>query len=356
VKIVFYGYDVAVGRNMQALAVCAQERGHAAILIPMQQKGVTAIRKSEIVNCDVLVTGLSGFETEQELVLVEMASALEKPWVIHEDVPGSCLRPKAKEFAPTASAVILALPYGEVAAKNFGYQETRYLGLPPLWGELYQEMTSSNVQKEGLYKSYAGRREPVGLEDVVILPSGGKSPAFNNMVLELICEAGLVVFGGSFVLAFSAHPGEKPEDSTEEEIFQQMIIRRKELLGRVWTLDVGLHSLSELQKACDITVFAGASTLSIAGAYNRQRMVYLDNEAVRERIQTQILGDGTWFVAELGGALKVDGPEQIREAFCSLMTTEGRALLRAMQETNFPFPETWGTEGNILDFLENTFG
>ena len=352
-KIGFYAYDVAAGNAMEILAQAATARGHEAVLFPKQERGVAVKRSIEMIHCDLLVTGLSSFQTKEELDLVHIFHSLAtaRPWVVFEDVPNACRRPLAESHAPAASAVILAHPSGEVAAKQFGYKETVYLGPPPQWRLDYETLMAAKAEncRVKMHK-IRGSSSAVPLEndDVIIGLIGGKDPRENNRVLEIVVKA---ISDMGLTLAFGKHPGEKAEKEEDETVFEKLLQERRRTLSDVWTATTDGMKGAQIAGAADIMIYASGTNISIAGAYARVPAIYLDDEGVRSRMRAQS-GSPEWFVAELEGCLVAHDIYELRSRIGLLSTVEGQQYCRLMQERSFPLPEDWHTENKIIQFLE----
>jgi len=191
----------------------------------------------------------------------------------------------------------------------------------------------------------------VGGDEIIILVQGQKDPLVNNTILSVVCTAGPRVLGDThFVLGFRKHPGEKPETPEEVEVFERALAKRTKLLEKVWMLDDEC-TLSEAIASAGITIFHGGPNESIVGAYARKPIAYYYDAGVRRYLLNNGFGD-SWFVPELGGAYKIDEPYEVEKCIRTLIYVDGRRALRALQEENFPLPETWDTAPLIVDFLE----
>ncbi|MBI2052181.1 MAG: hypothetical protein HYT38_00685, partial [Candidatus Sungbacteria bacterium] len=190
-KLGFYCFDNAGGDAMKILAEAAIAANHDVILFPKQTRGLA--QESEVAGLDAMVTGLSSFETDQELAFAELCIAHRIPWYVFEDVPGACLRSKAKEWASRAKLVFLALPSGADAAREFGYPGSVYLGPPPQWRLEYEKLMRAKAEnwRAGMEKSIFGGLALRGLDqkDKVIGLIGGKDPEENNRVIQVVISA-----------------------------------------------------------------------------------------------------------------------------------------------------------------------
>lgn len=183
-----------------------------------------------------------------------------------------------------------------------------------------------------------------------------------NNAIKLAIEAGWYVFGEEhWVLGFGKHPGEKPERPEQEELFVNAFAERDTLLDNadLWMLIA--PGLDDTKKCAvsDFTFFNGGPNLSIVAAFALyDGAIYYWDENARESLILQGGPNGVWFASEKSGALFVDGTasdkgsSQMKQAIRFLSVSEGRAVLRKLQEQNFPLPETWDTAGKVIQFME----
>ncbi|MEK9174660.1 MAG: hypothetical protein AAB725_01675 [Patescibacteria group bacterium] len=348
-KLGFYSFDVAPGNNMELLAAEAKKRGHE-VINPPKQKAVGEEDMAALLGCDVVVTGLSSFETEQELNIVRHLPDRTK-WIVVEDVPDSCLRPLARDYAGKAEAVFMAPHSSLVDAHAFGYRYSLGFGPPPLWGKEYNELMAAKATnlRQKIQKTVIGG-EPISIRDNDILVGfvGGKEPDLNNLVLAMLFRA--LAGWHRAVIGFSQHPGEKATKPEEEERFAEAFKDRAEMLNNVWHLSKNWKGV-EVGAAADVMIYAGGTNASISGAYARIPGVYLDIKEVRERIVAQT-GKETWFVPELGGCYKATDIDSLSAKLRIATSDEGKAELRSMQKSAFPIPDDWDTVSKILDYIE----
>jgi hypothetical protein len=373
-KIGFYCYDNAAGDAMAILAKAAEELGHRVVLFPKQVRGYAAAHADEMADCDVVVMGLSSFQAQEELNLIRRLDGVK--WVVFEDVPGVCMRPLVKEMDLVwrADLVLLASPTVADLAKMFGYKcNLVYLGPPPQWRKEYETLMAaiaSNKRMEMVTRNRRGQivKGPLGDGDhevmlvggrTVIGLIGGKDPVENNRVINIVAK---VVDDMGAVIAFGEHPGEKAErkdDMSDDEFeaekarFGRLFAEREEMLRDVWVADVSGWKGVQLAAAVDVMVYASGTNISIAGAFARRPAVYLDDESVRARLAKQTGGDGSWFVAELGGAIKAKTGEDLLTCIRTALSDSGKEELRRKQEVAFPMPEDWHTEIKIIRALED---
>ncbi|MEK7077696.1 MAG: hypothetical protein AAB928_01200 [Patescibacteria group bacterium] len=361
-KIGFYCFDNAGGDAMKLLAEAAFKAGHEDVLFSKQTRGLAL--EEEIAGFDAMVTGLSSFETEQELAFAEICLRHNIPWYVFEDVPGACLRPKAKDLAPRAKLVFLALPSGADDAREFGYPGSVYLGPPPQWRVEYETLTQAKAEnwRSKMCKRIGSGEATFGLyqNDKVVGLIGGKDPEENNRVIKLLVSVVLGMGKDNIVIAFGRHPGEKPNPDKpgDQGRFERAFAERSNMLESIWTGvtdDTGVWKGSRIAGAADVMVYASGTNISIAGAYARVPAVYLDDKGVRERIKSQS-GQEKWFVAELGGAYKASGDFGLSMALNMLIKDpSARQDLYHLQEQAFPLPDDWHTEHKIIRFVEQTF-
>ena len=378
-KLGFFAYDNAAGDAMAILAKSAEELGHQVVLFPKQVLGYAVEHAAEMRDCDVVVTGLSSFQTQEELDLVEMLDKGSIKWVMFEDVPGTCMRPlvKTRDMVWRADLVLLASPAVAEAAKEFGYRcPLVYVGPPPQWRKEYETLMAaiaSNKRMEMETRSWRGQivKGPLGdggrMSDYMLVGGrtvigliGGKDPAENNRVIKIV--ASVVDDMSDAVIAFGEHPGEKAERKegmsdyefeAEKARFGRLFAEREEMLRGVWVADTSNWKGAELAAAADVMVYASGTNISIVGAFARRPAVYLDDESVRARIAKQSGGDGSWFVAEFGGAYKAKSVNDLLSCIMAALSKPGRDELCRWQEAAFPLPDDWHTEDKIIRALED---
>ena len=377
-KLGFFAYDNAAGDAMAILAKSAEELGHQVVLFPKQVLGYAVEHAAEMRDCDVVVTGLSSFQTQEELNLVEMLDKGSIKWVMFEDVPGTCMRPlvKTRDMVWRADLILLASPAVAEAAKEFGYRcPLVYVGPPPQWRKEYETLmaaiaSNKRGQITNIRYGFDGRDVTgVNFDRCVFIGLiGGKDPVENNRVIKLVTGKVIQVIGAEsaagtgVVFAFGKHPGERAERKdgmsdaefeAEKARFGALFAEREEMLRDFWVADMSGWKGVELAAAVDVMVYASGTNISVAGAFARRPAVYLDDEGVRARIAKQSGGDGSWFVAELGGAIKAKSGEDLLACIKTALSDPGRTTLFKQQEAAFPMPDDWHTEVKIIDYLED---
>jgi len=292
-------------------------------------------------------------------VLAELLSLRKIPFVIAEDTPASSRREKAKsdefDIPSKAAAVIVAHPDEIEKARNFGYKNAVYLGPPPHWGDAYKKLmdAKANHLRKKLNKKRGTELKSIEDQDKIIFVPGTKDPTLDNIVLAaVITEASKVVRPENFILGFKKHPGEKPEAPEEEHLFKMAHTVRDEFLKNVALLEIETYTLAELLSAADVVISYTAATESIVAAYARLNLVYFYNENVRNYLKRLGIKTGEWFVAEHGGAYKIEGSSQIANAIQTLLSSGGQKSLHAEQERHFPIPKTWDTAPEYIRFAE----
>ncbi len=357
-KFGFFCFDNAGGDAMSILADAAYQAGHESMLFPKQVRGLAQNSESEVTGLDAMVTGLSSFEVDQELAFADLCVKSRVPWYVFEDVPGACLRPKAKEWANQAKLVFLALPSGADDAAKFGYPGSVYLGPPPQWRVEYEKLMQAKAEnrRARIDKAvYGGMMfRSLGPYDKVIGLIGGKDPEENNRVIQIVVAA--IAGMENIVLAFSQHPGEKPDPDKPEEVecFRRLFLERNRMLERIVWANTNQWAGAQVVGVADVMIYASGTNISIAGAYARVPGIYLDDEGVRARMVKQT-GQEKWFVAELGGTHKASGDFGLSMALSTLIKDPAtRQALYHSQEQAFPLPEDWHTETKIIRFLEQT--
>ncbi|OGF83305.1 hypothetical protein A3B18_01500 [Candidatus Giovannonibacteria bacterium RIFCSPLOWO2_01_FULL_46_13] len=353
-NIGFYAYTVGPAGMLKLIAKAAEAKGHNVVLLKENTQGIVAAEKEKLADCDVVAMGWSSAGIEEELELAEYLTTHGIPIVIVEDVPGSCLRPKAQEFTRRMKLpCVLAMPVGGEDALDFGFGSVEYVGPPPHWGVSYNDMM---VNHRSEFKKRIGS-EIVELspEDKIIYVPGTKDPRLVNTLLKNVLATGRAILGSNLVLGFRGHPGEKPDPKKkgDQEKYEQLWAERKQLLEGVSMLESGDANNAQLVRAADIPVFPGGGpTESIVAAYARMSAIYYHDEEVAKGLRALGMLDGKWFVAERGGVYKASGPEDVGVGIRYLLTEEGRKIQREKQEDNFPLPVTWNTAPIFAGVIE----
>ncbi len=363
-KLGCYGYDAVFGNLFPPIAAEAEKRGYEKpIVLPYGVRGIAAERKDEMRGCDVGLVGLSSYQTQEEL---ELLDALK--WVvIIADVPTSELRPKAQQWVQAQrdlprsqrklKGLLLALEASRDGAIRFGYpaEDIYHLGPPPHWGVSYRQMVEIDAQtvRAGLCKRH-GDGEPQSLtaEDFLVYVPGTKITPVVNAMLRSVIQVGREILGDRFALGFVRHPGERPESPKEETPFAEAMEERQHLLEGLTRVD--LYDVTNPQRyaVADRIVYSVGPNESIAGAFARNdRMVYYRDENTIAALAASGSEGGKWFVAELGASYVIT-PQTYREGLRFFFGPDGPASVRAKQEEHFPLPETWDTAPAIVDFLE----
>lgn len=366
-KAGYYGYD-NVFRNLFPPIIKEAEdmRGHEqGVWLPPQVRGVAADRKDEIRDCDVMLLGLSSFQTQEELELIEACRRV----VIIADCPGSELRPKAREWVRAQAALpkerrnlkglLLALASSRSAAIDFGYpaEGLHFVGVPPHWGVGYRQMQTINTAEARsrvmVRRRHESEIQPLTPKQFLIFLPGGKNPRMTNVLLQLSIAAGRELVGADrLVIGFAPHPGEKPEKPEEEEMFAEAFAERETLLAELSLADMKSFTNPERYTIADLVVTTGGPTETITAAYARNpHVVYYRDDAIRAFLAESGVEGGNWFVPDYGGA-HLAGPDNFLEVVRFAITEEGKRYLLQKQEGNFPPPDTWDTAPAIVDFLE----
>lgn len=365
-RVGYYGYDNAF-RNLFPLIIKEAEdmRGNEkGIWLPPQVRGIAVDRKDEMRDCDVVLLGLSSFQTQEELELIEACRRV----VIIADVPGSELRPKAREWVQAQQSLpkaerklkglLLALESSRSMAIDFGYppEDIYFVGVPPHWGVGYRQMRgidiSSARSRVTIRHGHDGEVQQLGDKFLLFIP-GGKNPRMTNILLQHSIAAGRGLIGvDQMVIGFTPHPGERPEKPEEEEIFAEAFVERGKLLAGLSLADMKPFTNPERYAIAHLVVTTGGPTETISAAYARNtNVVYYRDDAVTAFLAESGVKDGKWFVPDYGGAHLV-GPDGFLDGVRFAMSNEGKEYILRKQEENFPLPETWDTAPAIVDFLE----
>ena len=353
-KYGFVAYDMGPSKYNKMIADrMLKAQHHEVVFVPAQKKDLALEYGAELATCDLIVFGgPASFDTEVETNLLD-ALPEEIPLVVLEDVPGSCLRPKFKNYASRAKVVVVAMEQSAQGALQFGYQATEYLGLPQHWKSGYDALVSADkVSARARFNK--SRRIALGdtsLEssDKVLSYGCVKHAGINNLILAYMTIAA----DDATVLAFKTRGDEKLDDR-EREVRESLVRLQKE----AWFLNLGNATLTEVLCASDIAVFSGGATDSISCALARFPAIYCTSNEVRAvNLKQGIPEDGEWFVSKMGGNLVVDmdnGPDEFSRAVRSLLTPQGQAELRHVQEAVFPAPPAvWETDCVVVRYLEH---
>jgi hypothetical protein len=292
------------------------------------------------------------------------------PFVVVDDLYAAPFRSHAKEWAPKAAGVIVALDFQKEDAEAFGYQKDRifYVGPPAHWKEGYVRLRDGADEREAMNLQNGGNTFPLSRGHFVVFFAGSKYPLQNNAVLEAAISAGRLVGGEQFALSWRPRPrlDEEPaqlpsgvsveaKQKREEEVakLEPLFAYRQKLLAQVSLVDFGKASMQACMLSADAPILTGGSTDSLLASYARKPFVYWhDAHNVGHLRSTGVSEDGTWFVAEHGGGRVVGNAEELREAFLEFKTPEGLAAVRAAQEKAFPTPQTWDTAPLIVELVE----
>ncbi|OGZ97796.1 MAG: hypothetical protein A2679_03250 [Candidatus Sungbacteria bacterium RIFCSPHIGHO2_01_FULL_54_26] len=351
-KISYYGYD-NVFKALFPLVIKEAEgaRGHEqGVWLPPQVRDVAAERKNEVLDCDVVLLGLSSFQTQEEMTVIGTCRRV----VIIADCPGSELRPKAQTWVREQAALprrerklkglLLALESSRQKAIEFGYppEDIHFVGVPPHWGISYRQMKEIDVPAVRARLS----------EGFLVFVPGGKNPLLTNTLLRHSIVAGREVIGEQFLLGFAPHPGEKPENWGEVEIFARAFAERTLMLDGLRMADMTPFTNPERYAIADIVITTGGPTETIAAAYARNtNIVYYRDNVVRKVLAESGVENGDWFVPDYGGA-HLAGPDDFLDVVRFAMSPDGKERLLRTQEKSFPLPETWDTAPAIVDVLE----
>lgn len=351
-KVGYYGYDNAFRSLFPPIIKEVEEvRTHEkGVWLSPQIRGIAVERKEEMRDCDCLLLGLSSYQTQEEMELIDACQRV----VIIADTPGSELRPKAREWVQMQTALpeherklkalLLALESSRQAAIDFGYpaDSIHHVGVPPHWGVSYRQMKTIDV---------LAVRARIGDGFLVFVP-GGKNPLLTNTLLRHSVAAGKDLIGNRFLLGFAPHPGEKPEKPEEEEVFAKAFLERQQVFEGLRLVDMKPFTNPERYAIADLVITTGGPTETIAAAYARNtNVVYYRDADVMSFLAESGAQDGKWFVPDYGGA-HLAGPENFLESVRFAMSVDGKEYLRTKQEENFPLPETWDTAPAIVDLLE----
>lgn len=354
-KIGFYSFTVGPANMLKEIASTARLMRHEALVFKENEPGVVATRKEEMSDCDIVAIGLDSARPEEGLELAEYLFSLDIPVVAIEDTPGSVLRPMAKPFAPKFKCCIVAREGGIGDALAFGFSRVQYVGPPPHWGVSYRQMMEGPSIRPHFSKIVGGQNVQLDPKDKVIYVPGTKIPEIVNTAISGAIKAGKQVLGDNFVFCCRRHPGEKPNEKVPDdaERFERLFAEREDMLKGVTMLEPGKANNPQLVRAADVTIFPGGGpTESIIAAYARIPTIYCWGDVVSRELKKIGIDSGKWFVAELGGSMKVEG-EEVVIALSSLLGKDGwmRNNLRALQEKNFPLPDTWDTSASIIAVL-----
>ena len=210
-KIGFFCFDNAGGDAMALLAKEAETRGHE-VTYSKQVRGLAKERGQELIDLDAMVTGLSSFETEQELEFADFCLKFQTPWFVFEDVPALVSDPRPRIIGLIGPRLVfLAHPSGSEAAKEFGYDGTVYLGPPPQWRLEYESLMQAKAENWPRRKKLveiSGVSTEIGLSknDRSVGLILGKEPEENNRIIKVVKEALAGMDARGIVLVVGKHP------------------------------------------------------------------------------------------------------------------------------------------------------
>lgn len=279
---------------------------------------------------DAILVGLSSFENQQEINLLQHAQSLEIPTFVLEDTHGSCMRPGAKGQVKQTTAIVAS--HLEIKlAKQFGYQDAVYLGGPPLWQSFW------HIQPVDI-KRHAS--------EIIVLVGGIKDAVITNTLLRRVIHA-MSQIGKKWRLIFKPHPNE----TTTTQASQHRYL----LLGKVTLIESPAPTDSYIPVA-DICIFTSGATGTITAAYQRKPVIYYEDSSILKRMQQQSGNPHTphWYPAEMGACLKAT-PKTMRQIIESLLTDQGRDALRQRQVEVYPkfSDQLLNVEKRILDYIQD---
>ena len=354
-KMGFYSYTVGPAGMLKAVLSSAEKAGHQTLQFEENKPGIVAARKDEMSDLGVALLGLDSDRVEEGLELIDYLFSRNIPIVVMEDTPGSVLRPKAKEYTPKVAACLVAMQNGIDGAKSFGYERVEYFGPPPHWGVSYRDMMDKPSRRPEFKKRVGSEVVDLDTSDQIMYVPGTKVPEVVNVAIRGSVDAGKQTLGENFVFHFRRHPGEVPNKNKpgDEERFSKLFEERKPLLEGLTILEPGDSNNPQLIRAADITIFPGGGpTESIVAAYARIPTLFCWNDLVAQGLRDIGIQSGKWFVAELGGSLKVTNSDELASGINSLLKGDGCERLKKMQEKNFPLPKTWDTAPRVVELLE----
>ncbi|MFH1427198.1 MAG: hypothetical protein ABIG60_01560 [Patescibacteria group bacterium] len=265
---------------------------------------------------------------DREIELIKLAMKHEIIVIVLADTYGSWGRPWAQGKIKNAIAIVASEEEAQLA-KDWGYKDAIYLGVPPLWQGFAATPAADFKKPED------GRVELVG---------GSKEADITDDMLLSVILANEEI-GGKWYLIFKPHPGETEKTKNEE--------RRKEILQGVNTIDTPFR-LDNLLPVVDFSVHLPGATATIIAPYLRAPVISFESdEALRSLFETIPLP--YWPPSQMGACAKAD-QNNITDVITELLTAEGREKLRKRQEEVYPLgelkPSEKTTVEQIVDFIE----
>ena len=367
-KIAIYAFDRGPYSMFSFVAEAARKRGHEVIQMSAAQLMPTEEFMTRAHSANIVLVNFSALQKNAEVQFLEQLG--EVPFVVVDDLFGAPFRPYAKEWAPRAAGVILALDFQQKRAEDFGYRKhcIFHVGPPAHWQEGYLRLRDCGDQRMNMGLTQGGFFLPVSPKDFIVFYAGSKYPEENNNIIEGVITAGRAEAGERLALSWrprprlDEEPPQLPAEASEEQkrkrktevaALEPLFRRREELFQSLPLVDFGKASMQECMKSADVSILTGGSTDSLLASYARVPFVYWHDEQNVHHLQTTGASDGQWFVAERGGGRVVGNTEELRKAFQEFRTPEGLTALREAQERAFPLPKTWDTAPLVVELAED---
>lgn len=319
-KISFFAHDLGPARNLVFLAAEALNRGHRIVFVGNRDAG----KCLDLADCEILVTGLSSFQNEEELQMGAAAVSNGIPWLVLADTHLAWGRAAARGRVSSAIAIVASAAEIEMARK-FGYKDAVYLGGPPLWKTFSGIIAAESQRIPGMK---------------VILVGGIKSMGITNDFLAAVVAA-MGELSVPWRLIFKPHPNEKK--TPEEEKRRARILEDADILERPESADRLLGSV-------DLSIHACGATAAITAAYLRLPVIYFENEEVRQRLR-EVTGSADWFPATAGACNLATPGTMAREIKKLLFDKEERLKLEERQAEVYPATEGELPEKQFMDFV-----
>lgn len=312
-KFGFAGSMPGSENMFKLVAAALRERGHECVVLPPVKAGevwgddLLALLK----DCTFGVLGLGSFP-DRRIAEAGAADVFAKrgiTFVVMGDTPESqCRFEQGSTVHELARHIIVADPGSVEDATKLGWNEPRYLGLPPHLYASYLKMVSSEYKT---FRAHNGVRtfviEP---EDTVLFLPGTNAPDMDLRTLRLIEEAvkGLPV-RGRLIWGYRQHPmltgANAPPIAAEIDAFFADKLR----------LDYGNADMAEtIRHPSVVTIFGGLSSEMHPAAHAGARGIYFaDDESLARNERQGAKKGGIPIVVERVGfpfAQDVDGMHQ----------------------------------------------
>ncbi|MFH1822203.1 MAG: hypothetical protein ABH830_00710, partial [Patescibacteria group bacterium] len=197
--------------------------------------------------------------------------------IIIADSYGTWGRRRMQKMAKKLSAIVASEEEVQLA-KDWGYKDAIYLGIPPLW-QGFAATPAADFKKP---------------EDAPVIMVGGlKEAHLTDEMLQAVISA-MEEIGEKWYLIFKPHPGEEKKD---EE-------RRAEILKGINIVDTNFR-LDNLLSVVDLSIHIAGATATIIAPYLRAPVIsYESDDALHSLFETIPLP--YWPPSQMGACAKAD--------------------------------------------------